>query len=524
MFNGLLRKFNIRKKDNLALTNNNNVKQNVNDKFEYLYDLSHDINTPITAILLCNSVILDCIDNNNFEEVKEIIKCQSISCDFLKLTSRKTLDIFNMTTDNNKLIPNIQSTNIVDIVNKSLMMFKCVDTKRKYGLNISKNIPKYILTDSQWIADIILNLLLNSKKYTNDTNGVISINIKTENNNIYVHVIDNGIGIPVEFESKLFTAFSKSKNSDSSGTGISLYMMKKKILILGGKVGFISKYTGSHLWFCVPIRETLTNLEDLHIENKKYILPLPLLNIFKICVLEEDEITLKITKKIIEKTSLCFDIYNNIDTLSNIIQNGKYYDMIILSYKSKNANIYLLNSVLNKYLPNIYKVLNLPFRLTRNGFIENNDLIIEKPLTKDKFAYCMNEFLIKKRWINILIVEDDTIIQTIFKHILTKIGFIVTIASNGKEGLEKLLDNNYFIVFSDLNLPIMGGLEMLEKYNKNTKKNKPYISIITAQNHLIKDMHFDEFADELNSKPFGYKDFIGTIERAINSRIVKNIL
>lgn len=519
MFHKLFRKFNIRK--NNKRRNNKLIladKSN-NNKFEYL---SPDINTPITAILLCNSVILDCIDSNNFEEIKEIIRRQSISCDFLKLTSRKTLDSFNMTTDK-QLLPNIQSTNIVDIANKSIMMFKCVDTKRKYILNMSKNIPKYILTDPRWIADIILNLLLNSKKFTNDKGGVISINIKTENSNIYVHVIDNGIGIPEEFESKLFTVFSKNGDNSCSGisSGISLYMMKKKILILGGKVGFVSKYTGSHFWFCVPLRETLSNVKDLHNENNKYILPIPLLKIFKICVLEQEEITLKVTKKIIEKTSLNFDIYDNIDTLCNFIKNGKYYDIIILSYNSINPNIYLLNRVLRKHLPYIYKVLNLSSRLKRDGFLESNDLVIENPLTKNKLAYCMNEFLIKKRWINVLIVEDDTIIQTIFKHILTKIGFIVTIASNGKEGLAKLIDNSYFIVFSDINLPVMNGLEMLKEYNKHVKLNKPYISIITAQNHLIKDIHYDELADELNSKPFGYNDFIGTIERAIKSRIVK---
>ena len=118
-----------------------------------------------------------------------------------------------------------------------------------------------------------------------------------------------------------------------------------------------------------------------------------------------------------------------------------------------------------------------------------------------------------KQEIAILVVDDEPMMQTLLERILTKDGYSVAVAGNGKEALEVLARQPISIVISDLQMPVMGGLDLL----KNIKRDYPRIGVIImtayGDTYTVKDALLLG-ADEYITKPFKSFEISMVVERA----------
>lgn len=124
------------------------------------------------------------------------------------------------------------------------------------ALDVQKDLPK-ISSDPFQLNLVVDNLLDNAIRYT-ENKGKIEISVVKKNKNIHFSIKDNGVGIPEEEQSFIFTKFFRSKKiaeHQTQGSGLGLYMSKAIIQRLKGKIGFKSKEgKGSTFWFSLPIR------------------------------------------------------------------------------------------------------------------------------------------------------------------------------------------------------------------------------------------------------------------------------
>lgn len=106
----------------------------------------------------------------------------------------------------------------------------------------------------------------------------------------------------------------------------------------------------------------------------------------------------------------------------------------------------------------------------------------------------------------ILIVEDDTETIRLLENIFAVLGFGVETAFNGHEGLEKVSNNNYDLILTDINMPIMNGFDMINKINLTNKSNKIIVMSSYTSEKVLKTINNKKI--KVLSKPFNLTELI----------------
>jgi len=196
-----------------------------------------------------------------------------------------------------------------------------------------KDLPENYIGDQLKISQILINLLGNAIKFTQDGDIWVKVKHKTVNKNLYnlqFEIKDNGIGISQEKQNQMFESFSQGSiqiNRKYGGTGLGLSIVKGLIKILNGKISLESQLgKGTSFFFELPLKHVQPKRkkeipkESKHIENIK---ALDLENI-KILVVEDNKINQMITKKILTKMRLGCDIVDNGEDAVEMVKNTDY--------------------------------------------------------------------------------------------------------------------------------------------------------------------------------------------------------
>lgn len=242
---------------------NEELRRMARIKDEFLANMSHELRTPLNAIIGYSEVMLEEAEiENNLEE----IYINDISR--VRQAGQHLLRIINDILDLSKIEANQMTLDVVDFSIKSLV-HSVVETVRPMSNRQSNKIEVNLLTendemisDPQKIQQILLNLLSNAAKFTE--NGLISISTYTvQNNRVCFEVRDTGIGIPPAAVQNIFESFRQVDNSMSrsfEGTGLGLTISKRLSEILGGTIEVESELgRGTVFRLCIRQRLMATN-------------------------------------------------------------------------------------------------------------------------------------------------------------------------------------------------------------------------------------------------------------------------
>lgn len=209
-------------------------------KTEFIANMSHEIRTPLNAIVGFAQVLTDPDIENTREEKIEYGKYITSNSDLLLSLINEVLQISKIDTNNIKF--NISDVDMCEICKLSVMSAKA-------DLNSNVNMfakvpdePVYIKTDKHKIEQVLGNLLVNAKKFTD--NGQISVILDaSEDKEINISVTDTGQGVPADKAEQIFDRFTKL-NAFKQGTGLGLSICKNLIEKLGGRIWLDTNYTG----------------------------------------------------------------------------------------------------------------------------------------------------------------------------------------------------------------------------------------------------------------------------------------
>ncbi|MBF0193290.1 MAG: PAS domain-containing protein [Magnetococcales bacterium] len=244
-------------------------------KSQFLASISHDIRTPMNAILGMGEMLAE---SNVNEEQKHYIDIINNSGNGLLALINDILDLSKIEAGQLKLesIP----FNPKDLVKYSVDTLKANALNQGIGMtvNVDSLIPDQVIGDPTRLQQILLNLLSNAVKFTSRGKVVLSL-VKTEKEMMQFSVADTGIGIPKNKQKTIFQPFEQAESSTTrrfGGTGLGLSICEKLVSKMGGNIWVESKLKkGSTFYFEIPCHEAKTEEPQIsqgiksHIEQEK---------------------------------------------------------------------------------------------------------------------------------------------------------------------------------------------------------------------------------------------------------------
>jgi len=278
----------------------------------FLAKMSHEIRTPMNGIIGMTDILLESVED---KDVSEKLKIISVSAENLLTIINEILDFSKIEAGQVELesIP----INIQDLVNdiKNLLIIKAKEKNLFLKTEISDQLPEFILGDPTRLKQIIINLVNNAIKFTEQGGITVLLEKKSKSYNEHqfimkVSIIDTGIGISKEGKSKLFKAFSQTSSSTTrthGGTGLGLLISKDLAKLMGGDIGIDSTPDeGSTFWVNIPSSEA--KKEEMSTQEKEQLRETKNLHIL---VAEDNVINQKIALLNLEKLGHKVQFANN---------------------------------------------------------------------------------------------------------------------------------------------------------------------------------------------------------------------
>ena len=284
----------------------------------FFSNMSHEIRTPINTIIGLNEMILrEDISDEVAEDSRNI---QSASRMLLALIN-DVLDMSKIESGKMEIHPNSYETGTMlsEIVN--MMWIRAKEKNLEFHVDIDPELPSMLYGDEVRIKQVLVNVLNNAIKYTNEGSVSFSIQCKKIATNLVrvtYSIADTGIGIKKENIPYLFDAFKRvdvEKNRYIEGTGLGLSIVKQLVTLLGGEISVNSIYTKGST-FVITLNQTIMgkqtvgnlNLEARHIMNKrehyKQIFEAP---DALVLIVDDNETNLMVAQKLLRDTQIRTD-------------------------------------------------------------------------------------------------------------------------------------------------------------------------------------------------------------------------
>ena len=226
-----------------------------NMRKEFVANVSHELKTPLTTIKSYTETLMD--GDIDEETEKNFLNVINDECDRMARLVKDLLQLSNL--DYKKTSWKKEDVSLDKLLNKILLKLDLVFKEKDQELivNIDKDIP-VVSIDKDGIEQVILNIISNSIKYT-ENKGRIEITLLATEENIKLKVEDNGIGIPEEDQKRIFERFyrvEKGRSREAGGTGLGLAIAKQIIEAHEGEITLKSS-------------ETKGTIVELYIPHKK---------------------------------------------------------------------------------------------------------------------------------------------------------------------------------------------------------------------------------------------------------------
>jgi len=470
-------------------------------KSEFMSRMSHDIRTPMNAIIGMTAIAGRYLDDK--EHVADCLSKITVSSKHLLSLINEVLDMSKI--ESGKIDLAEEEINLSDLIGNLVTMTRPSIQQKKQNLDVRiANIEhEHVIGDSLRLQQIFMNILSNAVKYTPE-GGKIELEINEKPAHSYSYGCyefifrDNGIGMSKEFQEKLFEPFSRAENSLVSkieGTGLGMTIARNIARRMNGDITVKSE-EGKGTQFVVTLSFRFSNV--VMPDTEKF-MDLPVL------VADDDETACEATCLILENIGMKGEYVlggrEAVERVWERHQAAQDYFAVILDWKMPDMDgVATAQEIRKKVGPDVPIIILSAYDWSDveeearsagvNGFIS-------KPLFKSRLVYLFNQIMDKENGQEqqkkdilkevelvgkrILLVEDNELNREIAEEIIGQTGVTVESVENGREAVEQFerVDEHYYdMILMDIQMPIMNGYEAAIAIRKLPREDAAQIPII----------------------------------------------
>lgn len=450
-----------------------------NSKTTFLSNMSHDIRTPMNAVLGFTTLLMR--DAENPEKVREYTKKIKASGQHLLSLINDILDISKI--ESGKVVLSIEEFTLNDLVSSvdALIRPMAQDRGQKFSVEVTGIKHEYLLGDETRINQILINLLSNAVKYTPEGGSIWFriIGLKQRSSqyeHIRIEVEDNGYGMTQEYLKTIFDAFTRAENSTTNkvqGTGLGMAITRNIVELMGGTIDVFSEEgKGSLFRVEIELRIPEGKAEKQFWTEK---------GISRILAAVKDSESCHDIQILMNEAGVTVDQAQTLEEALAFLQDNSeqdYQAVLLDSHLAGRAVKQAVQSV-REILPDTVPIL----LLADNGSDETGEIaqtenigILLKPFFISAFKEKILEMQSKEEerdqvqpaqdgsleGLNLLAAEDNEINAEILREILMMENAGCEIVENGKLAVERFMnsaENEFDAILMDVQMPVMNGYD-----------------------------------------------------------------
>ena len=348
-------------------------------KTSFLHNMSHDIRTPMNAVLGYAQLMKDELKGKGMPETLEHLEKLQQSGNLLLSIINNVLDMARI--ESGRMEIDESYTQIEYILQDLFEIFDDEAKKKNIAFNYNMNVEHdHVLTDITKVKEIFVNIISNAMKYT-PTGGSVMVNIDElpcdESGYMIVRtsISDTGIGMSQEYLAKIFEAFTREQNTTKSkiaGTGLGMSIVKKYVDLLGGTIDVESEL-GKGSTFTVTLKHRIAN-ESCY--AKKHVEELgtgsEILNGKNILLAEDNDLNAEIAETILERVGLKIErVEDGVQCVNKVAKMPVgTYDMILMDIQMPKMDGYKATQEI-RHLPDKDKACIPIIAMTASAFEED---------------------------------------------------------------------------------------------------------------------------------------------------------
>lgn len=462
-------------------------------KSEFLAATSHELRTPMNAIIGYTALMLEKVYGNLTDKQEMALKRISINAGNLIGLINNILDISKLTA--NKIVLFVEKFNLKDVLAEVIAMTESLAREKNIFLNLEKMNNIILKTDKTRMKQVLINLVGNAIKFTNQGGVTISIKkIDTENNDtqnaqnsemIKIDIKDTGIGIKPEFINIIFEEFTQvdtSTTKEYGGTGLGLAIAKKLVELMGGKITVESEFgQGSIFSVLMPIQKGDTEVQEGS-EYMEQLIPLNTPENEKIFLgIDDDADVHNIIKDSLVGTDFKYVGATNADEGIMLAKQLKPYIIGIDVFMPHRDGWSILQSLKNDPETWAIPIIIMSAQDNRSiGFSMGITDYLLKPFERKTLLERIGrlETIKNKR---ILVVDDDKELNMVVQMLLSSAGYNVISAFSGEEALTSIERDHPDIILLDLMMPGVTGFDIIDTIQLNPEYAHIRVIVMTAK-------------------------------------------
>lgn len=510
----------------------NAVEQANRAKTDFLSRMSHDIRTPMNAIIGMTAIAATHMDDKR--RIEDCLNKITLSSKHLLALINEVLDMSKL--ENDRLDLSLEALNIREMMFQLISMLRVTVNEKNHVLTYQTEnlIHEDVICDEGRLQQIMVNLISNAIKYTPD-GGKINVITKELPSRVkgygeYQFIVeDNGIGMTKEFIKKVFQPFERAEDSRVSkihGTGLGTAIAQGIANMMNGSITAESKEgEGSRFTVTMPLK----------FQEGEEKLPDEIMN-FPVLVVDDEPADCQIACEVLDRVGLKSEwVLSGAEAVDRVAETtgtpDEYYT-IFLDWKMPGMDgIETTKKIREKVGQDIPIIILTAYDwcdIEEQARAEGITDFLSKPLSESKLYHTFNrlykkpdapqeeendEIFIGKR---ILLVEDNDLNAEIAKELLEKFGLVIEVCENGKAAVNTLLkqqEGYYQCVLMDIQMPVMNGYEATKQI-RSSREDLRELPIIA--------MTADAFAEDVRKALLVGMN--GHLSKPINIDTVKSVL